>query len=132
MPAREIALSADRECVRVVLDNLVSNAVKFNRPGGRVRVSVAANEREVELCVADSGVGIPPDRLNLIFDRFYQVEDPMRRRFGGMGLGLSIVRDLVSLHGGRVWAESTPGEGSVFVFTLPVVADSDRKGGVGR
>jgi len=69
--------------------------------------------------VADTGIGIPSQELERVFDRFYQVEDHMTRRHGGMGLGLSIVRGLAELHGGRVWAESVPGRGSRFVVVLP-------------
>ncbi len=122
LPDEEIPIYADREKVRVVLDNLISNAVKFTHVGGRVRVAVRRRGEDVEISVADTGVGIPPQDLEGIFDRFYQVEDHMIRRHGGMGLGLSIVKGLVELHGGRVWAESIPGRGSRFVVVLPSCA----------
>jgi signal transduction histidine kinase len=119
VPEGEVLVFADREKVRVMLDNLISNAVKFTPPGGRVRVVLGGQGDEVEVAVIDTGVGIAPEELERIFDRFYQVEDPMTRRHGGMGLGLTIVRELVNLHGGRVWAESVPGQGSRFVVALP-------------
>jgi signal transduction histidine kinase len=119
VPDGEVLVFADREKVRVMLDNLISNAVKFTPPGGRVRVVLGGQGDEVEVAVIDTGVGIAPEELERIFDRFYQVEDPMTRRHGGMGLGLAIVRELVNLHGGRVWAESVPGQGSRFVVALP-------------
>jgi signal transduction histidine kinase len=103
----------------VMLDNLISNAVRFTLPGGRVRVVLRGRGDEAEVAVIDTGVGIAPEELERIFDRFYQVEDPMTRRHGGMGLGLPIVKELVHLHGGRVWAESVPGQGSRFVVALP-------------
>jgi len=119
LPDAEALLVADREKVRVVLDNLISNAVKYTSPGGRVRVMVSDRGDEVEVAVVDTGVGIPSDELERIFTRFYQVEGHMTRRHSGMGLGLSVVRELVELHGGRAWAESVPGRGSRFVFVLP-------------
>jgi signal transduction histidine kinase len=84
-----------------------------------VRVVLRGRGDEAEVAVIDTGVGIAPEELERIFDRFYQVEDPMTRRHGGMGLGLPIVKELVHLHGGRVWAESIPGQGSRFVVALP-------------
>ena len=122
LPDEEVVVRADREKMRVVLDNLISNAVKFTPPGGRVRVAVCRRGDEVEVSVADTGVGIPPQELERIFDRFYQVEGHLTRRHGGMGLGLSIVKELVDLHGGRVWAESDLGQGSRFVVVLPATA----------
>ncbi len=115
----EVLVQADKEKIRVVLDNLISNAVKFTPADGRVRVSLRGRDDEVEIAVFDTGIGIPQEELENIFDRFYQVEDHMIRRHGGMGLGLSIVSGLVELHGGRVWAESTLDEGSRFVVILP-------------
>jgi signal transduction histidine kinase len=119
VPDGEVLVFADREKVRVMLDNLISNAVRFTPPGGRVRVMLGGQGDEVEVAVIDTGIGIAPEELERIFDRFYQVEDPMTRRHGGMGLGLTIVKELVNLHGGRVWAESVPGQGSRFVVALP-------------
>jgi signal transduction histidine kinase len=120
LPDDPVAIYADREKLRVVLDNLISNAVKFTPTGGRVQVSVCKQGDEVELSVADSGVGIPVEELERVFERFYQIESHLTRRHGGMGLGLSIVKELVELQGGRVWAESEPGRGSRFVVVLPV------------
>lgn len=122
LPSDEVPLQGDQEKVRVVLDNLISNAVKFTPAGGCVKLAVRPVGDEVEVSVVDTGVGIPSRDLERIFDRFYQIEDHMTRQHGGMGLGLSIVRGLVQLHGGRVWAESEPGQGSRFVAMLPVKA----------
>jgi len=119
LPDERAPIQADREKVRVILDNLISNAVKFTPHGGQVQVALCCRGDEVEVSVADSGIGIAPHELERVFDRFYQVEDHMTRRHGGMGLGLSIVKGLVELHGGRVWAESAPGRGSRVVVVLP-------------
>jgi signal transduction histidine kinase len=120
LPCKDITVLADREKVRVILDNLISNAVKFTPSGGRVQVSLSCRDEQVEITVADTGIGIPSEELDRVFDRFYQVEDHMTRRHGGMGLGLSIVKGLVGLHGGQVLAESVPNRGSCFIVRLPV------------
>ena len=119
VPDEEMPIYADRENVRVILDNLVSNAVRFTPAGGRVHVKLCRQAECLEVSVVDTGVGIPRDDLERVFDRFYQVEDHLTRRQGGMGLGLAIVKGLVELHDGRVWAENTPGQGSRFVVLLP-------------
>lgn len=122
LPEAEMPIYADQEKIRVVLDNLISNAVKFTPAGGQVKVTLRWRGGDLEFSVVDTGMGIPPEDLERIFERFYQVEDHMTRRQGGMGLGLAIVRGLVDLHGGRVWAESAPGQGSRFVVVLPPYA----------
>jgi signal transduction histidine kinase len=119
LPDRKVEIDGDERKLRVVLDNLISNAVKFTPEGGRVRLALRTVDQGVEIAVSDTGVGIPSGDLDRVFDRFYQVEDHMTRRHGGMGLGLSVVRGLVELHGGRVWAESDPDGGSRFVVVLP-------------
>jgi len=119
VPDKEVLIFADREKVRVMLDNLIANAVKFTPAGGRVQVALRGRDDEVEVTVTDTGIGISARELERIFDRFYQVEDAMIRRHGGIGLGLAIVKGMVELHTGRVWAESVPGRGSRFVVELP-------------
>ena len=119
LPSEDVFIEADKEKVRVVLDNLLSNAVKFTPSGGQVRVILSDHPGEVHLTVADTGVGIPAEDVPRVFDRFFQVEDHMTRRHGGMGLGLSIVKGLVELHGGQVSVESVLGRGSRFVVVLP-------------
>ena len=116
-------VQADPSRLQQILVNLVGNGVKFSSSAGLVRVTAGRQRDQVWVAVEDRGVGIPKDELARIWDPFYQVEAPMRRRHGGSGLGLAIVRRLVELHGGVVRAESEgEGRGSRFTFTLPVAA----------
>jgi signal transduction histidine kinase len=110
---------ADRDHLEQVLDNLVTNAIKFSPGGGTIRVAVQSTPEGVVLSVSDAGVGIPPAQLEAIFGLFYQAEDPISRKTGGMGLGLYISKEIVTRHGGRIWAESVPREGSTFNVALP-------------
>jgi two-component system phosphate regulon sensor histidine kinase PhoR len=100
--------------------NLLDNAVKFNRPNGEVYVRVhEGSERQIEIRVSDSGVGIPPGDRSRIFERFYRVDKARSREVGGTGLGLSIVKHAVEQMGGNVAVESELGKGSTFIVTLP-------------
>jgi signal transduction histidine kinase len=115
---------ADRQRVAQVLSNLVRNAVRHTPEGGLVAVRAHQSaSRHVTVSVEDTGDGIPPDQLEHVFERFYRGDPSRDRASGGAGLGLAIVRELVTAMGGEVAAESTPGEGSRFWFTLPL-ADS--------
>jgi two-component system, OmpR family, phosphate regulon sensor histidine kinase PhoR len=109
---------ADPPRLEQVLVNLIHNAVKFTPPGGEVVLAAQTEAEFVRFSVRDSGVGIPPDELERIFERFYKAD--RARSGGGTGLGLSISRHLVEAHGGRIWAESTEGAGSSFYFTVPI------------
>ncbi len=114
----EITISADGRRVRQIVFNLVSNAVKFTPAEGRVDVSARLDDGQVEIAVADTGPGIAPEELETIFVEFKQAMDGKRAE--GTGLGLPLSRKLVELHGGRLWVESTSGNGSAFRFTLPI------------
>jgi signal transduction histidine kinase len=105
----------DPDKLLLVLENLVGNALKFTESGGNVAVSVRPVEQTVEITVADTGIGLSPDELDHVFDRYYRSSHPR----GGSGLGLSISRELVRLHGGDVAVTSEKGKGSTFVVTLP-------------
>lgn len=108
--------------IEVALSHLVRNAVMFTDSGGHVLVTAEAVPGYVKVTVVDDGVGIPEQDLERIFERFYQVEAHLTRRHGGMGLGLSVAKAMVEMHGGRIWAESVEGGGSRFIFLLPVNA----------
>ena len=116
----EILVEADERKVRQVVFNLLSNALKFTPPGGRIDVSAAQRDGVVEVAVADSGSGIAADELELIFEEFQQARGDAAKRQEGTGLGLPLSRKFIELHGGRLWAESVEGSGSTFRFTLPV------------
>ena len=110
----------DRIKLGMALTNLLNNANKFTPSGGRITLTYERKPGAVWIVVQDTGVGIPQDQLERVFEEFHQVEDHMTRRHGGMGLGLSIARALVEAHGGRIWAESEgPGHGSTFYISLP-------------
>ena len=120
LPAYHLPVIADRGMIEVVITNLVNNAIKFTAEGGRIDVTLERHDREVWLCVSDTGIGIPENQLERIFNRFYQVEPHLRRHYEGMGLGLAIAKELVELHQGRIWAKSRLGEGSHFFIALPL------------
>jgi len=112
-------IEADEDKVVQILTNLVNNAIKYSPRGGEVRVVARDEGEHVLVSVQDQGPGIPPEHLDRIFDKFYQVDSSTTRRVGGTGLGLYLTRHLVEAHGGRIWVESQVGEGSTFFFTLP-------------
>jgi len=114
------AIRGDRDKLHQVLTNLIQNAIKFTPKGGEIRVEANAHDGGfVLVTVSDTGCGIPPHELDRVFDRFYRVESVSAEECGS-GLGLPIAKSLVELHGGRIWAESTPGQGSRFYFTVPI------------
>lgn len=113
-------VEADAGKISIALNNLVKNAIQFTDAGGHVFVTAESVPGYVKVVVVDDGVGIPAQDLERIFDRFYQVESHLTRRHGGMGLGLSVARVMIEMHGGRIWAESVEGSGSRFTFLLPV------------
>ena len=113
---------ADPDRVTQVLRNLLVNAVRHTPAGGAITVTARPTAGAVEVAVSDTGEGIAPEALPHIFDRFWRA-DPARIRAGGAGLGLSVAQSLVQAQGGRIWVESTPGQGSTFRFTLPLSAE---------
>ena len=115
-------MDADPQRVTQVLRNLVDNAVKYSPDGGLVVVRGVARPDEVEISVADQGVGIAPEHLNRLFEKFFRVKSGLGRHVVGTGLGLPIARAIVETHGGRIWAESAVGQGTTLFFTIPIEA----------
>jgi signal transduction histidine kinase len=123
IPEELPSVYGDREKVEQILTNLVGNAIKFTPEGGEISVSAKPFEEEgnmVAISVKDSGIGIPEDQLERIFEKFHQVEDSLRRSITGTGLGLAITKGLVEALHGKIWVESETGKGSTFTFTLPM------------
>jgi PAS domain S-box-containing protein len=110
---------ADRDQLHQVLTNLVSNAVKFSPEGGVITLGAEAHETEALIWVSDQGMGIPAEAVPQLFSKFFRVDNQETRRVGGTGLGLALVKKIIEAHQGRVWVESTKGQGSTFFFTLP-------------
>jgi PAS domain S-box-containing protein len=126
LPQESPRLHADRVRVTQILVNLLTNAIKYTAAGGRVRLRVEVEGAEVVISVQDTGIGIPPEELDRVFEMFSQAQAAMHRSDGGLGIGLSLVRSLVQLHGGTVYAHSAGiGQGSEFIVRLPLALDQD-------
>jgi signal transduction histidine kinase len=123
---------ADERKVKQILLNLLSNAVKFTPEGGRVSLTAAVVDGAVTIAVSDTGVGIAPEDQAAIFEEFRQVGRDDTRRQEGTGLGLTLAKKFVELHGGRIWVESQVVQGSTFSFTLPIRPDSRTAGDEGK
>ncbi|MCP4488263.1 MAG: hypothetical protein GY820_13210, partial [Gammaproteobacteria bacterium] len=119
VPADLPAALADENRLQQILHNLIGNAVKFTESGS-VEVSAVTGDEQIVVSVSDTGIGIAAEKQERIFDAFEQADASIEREYGGTGLGLAVTWQLVELHGGELRVESTPGEGSVFSFTLPV------------
>ena len=113
-------INADPDRLIQVVSNLVSNAVKYSPDGGEVKISTRSADGQVVVAVADQGVGIPPEFISRLFGRYERFESNRTSKVVGTGLGLAICRQIVELHGGRIWAESQLGSGSTFQFSLPM------------
>jgi two-component system sensor histidine kinase VicK len=116
----DLLVEVDGGKIAIALSNLVKNAIMFTDEGGHVFVTGELVPGYVKVSVIDDGIGIPARDLPRIFDRFFQVESHLTRRHGGMGLGLSVAKAMIEMHGGRIWAESMEGKGSNITFLLPV------------
>ena len=123
MPPLQLATNA--EALTKILDNLLTNAYKFTPAGKNVTLSATKNEKAVAIAVSDQGIGIAPADLPYIFERFYRADPSRNRENGGFGLGLTIARDLAKALGGTITASSSPGQGSVFTVTLPLIPKQD-------
>ncbi len=116
------AVYADAERIRMVLNNLISNAIKYSPSGGIIRLGGWQDGSHVMAYVSDAGIGIAPDELAKVFSPFYRVDNRLARETQGAGLGLYLTKSIIEAHGGRIWADSTLGRGSRFIWTLPVAA----------
>src|SRR5699024_8485735 len=102
-----------------VLDNIISNALKYSPDGGMVRFALWTENDEMKVSISDEGMGIPQENVDRIFDRFYRADRARSRAMGGTGLGLAIAKEMVVAHGGRIRAESEEGKGTTIILTLP-------------
>ncbi len=105
--------------VEELIYNLLDNAIQYNHPGGNARVSLERTDKNVIITVKDTGIGIPADQTDRVFERFYRVDKSRSKRGGGTGLGLAIVKHIAEYHGGSVLCESTVDEGTTFICTFP-------------
>jgi signal transduction histidine kinase len=121
LPDEVLFFEGDNEKISIAVSHLVRNAVTFNNPGGKVAVSVEKTPEYFKIDVVDTGIGIPSEDLDRIFERFYQVEEHMTRKHGGMGLGLSVAKMMVEMHKGRIGVHSNEGKGSTFSILLPIL-----------
>jgi signal transduction histidine kinase len=118
IPPKLTKINADKDKLIQVFVNLLSNALKFTHIGGNVEIKAFESEQYIEVSVKDDGIGIPPDKLDKIFNKFYQVDNTSARPYGGSGLGLAITKSIMEKHGGTIRAESTPGEMTIFILTF--------------
>lgn len=116
----EIHAIGDELRLRQLFLNLISNAMKYTPGGGRVTIDLACDDKQAVISIIDTGIGIPPEHLPYIFDRFYRIDEARNRQDGGAGLGLSIVKWIAEAHGGRITVDSTAREGSIFTLFLPL------------
>jgi len=116
----DLSIEGEAGKIAIALSNLVKNAILFTDKGGHILVKAETVPGYVKVSVIDDGVGIPDKDLPHVFERFFQVESHLTRRHGGMGLGLSVAKVMIEMHGGRIWVESVEGKGSNFTFLLPV------------
>ncbi|MDR1012676.1 MAG: cell wall metabolism sensor histidine kinase WalK [Lactobacillales bacterium] len=116
---RTLWVEIDTDKMMQVLDNIINNALKYSPEGGKIQVRLIDTHRNVLLSISDQGLGIPKVDLKKIFERFYRVDKARDKKQGGTGLGLSISKEIIQVHGGHIWAESTEGVGSTFYITLP-------------
>ena len=121
LPRDPIQLLADEDRVLQILTNILGNALQYTPENGSVEIAIEGEKDVARITIRDSGIGVPPEHLSHIFDRFYRVDKSRSRMGGGSGIGLTIAKHLIEAHGGRIWAESEgENKGSAFMFTLPV------------
>ncbi|MBN9654399.1 cell wall metabolism sensor histidine kinase WalK [Halobacillus sp. GSS1] len=116
----------DKDKITQVLDNIISNAIKYSPEGGSIRFNAYSTKKQLRVSITDEGIGMPPDTVDKIFDRFYRVDKSRAREMGGTGLGLAIAREMIEAHHGKIWAESREGKGTTVHFTLPLMNQKRR------
>lgn len=122
-PETPFYVEIDTDKVTQVIDNIISNAIKYSPDGGNIRFGFTGQGDMLKVMISDDGMGIPKENVGRIFDRFYRVDRARARSMGGTGLGLAIAREMIEAHGGKIWAESEEGQGTTIFFTLPYDAD---------
>ncbi|HML27727.1 MAG TPA: ATP-binding protein [Hyphomicrobium sp.] len=125
-PTGDLLIKADQDALEKIVSNVIANAIKFTPPGGRIDISATREDGLVTATIADTGIGIPAEQLPHIFDRFYQVDGSATRRHQGLGLGLALVRELMTRHGGDVTATSHTGRGTTFVLRFPHALEASK------
>lgn len=123
LPEASYYVEIDTDKVTQVIDNIISNAIKYSPDGGSVRFGFTVQGETLKVMISDDGMGIPKENVTRIFDRFYRVDRARARSMGGTGLGLAIAREMIEAHGGKIWAESEEGYGTTIFFTLPYDLD---------
>lgn len=123
---QDLLVEADGSKIAIALSNIIKNAIIFTNEGGQIVVRAEQQPDFVQVSVEDSGVGIPAKDIPHVFERFYQVESHLTRKHGGMGLGLSVAKAMIEMHGGRIWIESVEGVGSKINFLLPVETKTEQ------
>jgi signal transduction histidine kinase len=122
-PPPNVDIHVDRVRMAMALTNVVNNAIRFTPDGGTITIATEVRAPNVLINISDNGIGFTKDQTERIFEKFYQVEDHMTRKHGGLGIGLSISRALVEAHGGHIWAQS-PGlnQGATFTIAIPLAS----------
>ncbi len=125
LPSTNLFVEIDTDKMTQVIDNIISNALKYSPDGGDVYFEISVFEKYFKVMISDEGMGISPSNVNRIFDRFYRADRARSREMGGTGLGLAISREMIIAHGGEIWAESEEGKGTTIFFTLPFEIHED-------
>lgn len=119
LPKEAVFVEIDEDKLTQVIDNIISNALKYSPEGGTITFRVKLLDDHIEVSISDQGIGIPKDNLTKVFERFYRVDRARTRQLGGTGLGLAIAKEIIGVHGGDIWAKSQEGKGTTIIFTLP-------------
>ncbi|WP_313428350.1 cell wall metabolism sensor histidine kinase WalK [Siminovitchia terrae] len=119
LPDKAMFIKIDEDKLTQVIDNIISNALKYSPEGGQVTFRLKVLDDQIQISISDQGLGIPKENLEKVFERFYRVDKARTRRLGGTGLGLAIAKEMIGAHGGDIWARSVEGKGTTIIFTLP-------------